>query len=117
MTHSRLDKQLSRFPRDDKLDFIGKLRWTFKGKSGYEAILHEMAEWRSEVRDVVEAIKLLQEEEKEEDRNLYKQLFGECGGEGVRRADQMGDTLHSRGGQLIPTRRDPLIINMNTLGL
>lgn len=94
----RLDKQLSRFPRDEKLSLVGKLRWTFKGKSGYEAILHEMAEWRSEVRDVVDIMKLLQEEEKEEDRKLYKQLFGLCGGPGIRSADMMDDVLHGRGG-------------------
>lgn len=98
---SRLDKQLSRFPRDDRLNFVGKLRWTFKGKSGYEAILQEMAEWRSEVRDVVDAIKLLQEEEREEDRNLYKQLFSVCGGSGIRSANMMDDVLHGREGQSI----------------
>ncbi|KAF7967998.1 hypothetical protein HWV62_32194 [Athelia sp. TMB] len=95
----RLDKQLSRFPRDEKLGFVGKLRWTFKGKSGYEAILHEMAEWRSEVRDVVDAMKLLQEEDKEEDRSLYKRLFEVCGGPGVRSADVMNDMLRGRGGE------------------
>ncbi|KAL0563801.1 hypothetical protein V5O48_018263 [Marasmius crinis-equi] len=93
----RLDKQLTRFPREEKMSLKGKLRWTFKGKSGYEAILHEMAGWRSEVRDIVDIIKLLQEEEKEEDRNLYKQLFGVCGGTGIRSADAMDDVLHGRG--------------------
>ena len=97
---SRLDKQLSRFPRDDKLNIMGKLRWTFKGKSGYGAILQEMAEWRREVHDVVDAIKLLQEDEKEEDRGLYKWLFEDCGGVGIRCADKMDDVLHNRGSQL-----------------
>ncbi|KIK65975.1 hypothetical protein GYMLUDRAFT_239644 [Collybiopsis luxurians FD-317 M1] len=93
----RLDKQLSRFQQGEKLSLAGKLRWTFKGKSGYEAILHEMAEWRREVHDVVDIIKLLQEEEKEEDRKLYKQLFEKCGGAGIRSADMMDDVLHGRG--------------------
>ena len=97
---SRLDKQLSRFPRDDKLNIMGKLRWTFKGKSGYGAILQEMAEWRREVHDVVDAIKLLQEDEKEEDRGLYRRLFEDCGGVGIRCADKMDDVLHNRGSQL-----------------
>jgi hypothetical protein len=77
---------------------MDKLRWTFQGKSGYEAILHEMGEWRSEVRDVVDAIKLLQDEEKEEDRQLYKQLFEVGGGPGVRSADAMEDVLQGRTG-------------------
>lgn len=97
----RLDKQLSRFSRDDKLDFVGKLRWTFKGKSGYEAILQEMAEWRSDVRDVVDAIKLLQDGEKEEDRSLYKQLFSVCGGPGIQSASRMDDALRGRESQSI----------------
>jgi hypothetical protein len=57
-----------------------------------------MAGWRSEVRDVVDIVKLLQKEEKEEDRALHKELFGVCGGAGIRSADIMNDVLHSRGG-------------------
>jgi len=92
----RLDKQLSRLPSDGKFDFIGKVRWTFGRKSGYEAILQELKAWQSEVHDVVDAIKLLQDEEKEEDRALYKRLF-EVGGIGVQRADVMDDVVHDRG--------------------
>ncbi|KZV69915.1 hypothetical protein PENSPDRAFT_685932 [Peniophora sp. CONT] len=93
----RLDKQLSRFPRDEKLSIISKLRWTFKGKSGYEAVLQEMADWRREVHDVVDAMKLLQEDENDEDRVLYKQLFEVCGGPGVRSADAMDAVRRGRG--------------------
>lgn len=91
---SRLDKQLSRFPGDANSNITGKLHWNFKGKSGYKAILYEIAEWESGVHRVVEAIKLLREVEKKEDRSLYKQLFGECGGVGIRRADKMDGILH-----------------------
>jgi len=89
----RLDKQLSRFPRDAKSDITGKLHWNFKGKSGYKAVLYEMTEWESGVHRVVEAIKLLREVEKKEDRRLYKQLIEKCGGVGIRRADKMDDIL------------------------
>jgi hypothetical protein len=67
----RLDKQLSRFPRNENFDFKGKMRWTFGGKSGHEAILEEMEKWRSDLYAVVTAIKLLQEEEQAEARDLY----------------------------------------------
>jgi hypothetical protein len=91
----RLDKQLSCFPRNEKFDFIGKMRWTFGGKSGHEAILAEMEKWRSDLWAVVAAIKLLQEEE--QDRDLYDQLFAEeVGGKAVHSANVMDELRSSR---------------------
>jgi hypothetical protein len=94
----RLDKQLSRFPHDDKFDFRGKLRWTFGGKSGYEAILKEMRDWKLDLSGVVEAIKFLQSPEKREEQVLFRKLF-EIGGSGVRQADVMDRVLSERMGQ------------------
>ena len=92
----RLDKQLSRFPRDGKFDFKGKIRWTFGGKSGHEAILEEMEKWRSDLYAVVTAIKLLQEEEQDEARDLYNQLFAEeVGGRAVHSANVMDELVRS----------------------
>jgi hypothetical protein len=94
----RLDKQLSRFPQDERFDVIGKLRWTFGGKSGHEAVLAEMEKWRSDLYLVVTAIKLLQEEEKNEDRDLYNQLFREdVGGRAVHSANVMDEVLRGSG--------------------
>ena len=90
---NRLDRQLSSFSPNEKFDFIRKIRWTFGGKDGHEAILAEMENWRTNLHSVVEAIKLLQEEE---DRDLYNQLFAEeVGGRAVHSANVMDDELHN----------------------
>jgi len=74
-----------------------KLRWTFGGKSGHDAILQELKEWEGEVNNIIIAMKLRQ------DRNtspaLYKRLFETS--IAVRCADMMDDVLHERSGVLL----------------
>lgn len=96
-----------------------KIRWAFGGKSGYEAMLQEMKDWKTEVNEVLDAIKLLQDKVKEEDRQLYKQLF-DAGGIGVQRAYVMdgiinrtsGTSIFNRGatGDLHSTHVDALFV-------
>jgi hypothetical protein len=72
------------------------MRWTFGGKSGHGAILDEMEKWRNDLYAVVTAIKLLQEEEQNEARDLYDQLFAEeVGGKAVHSANVMDELVRS----------------------
>jgi hypothetical protein len=86
---------MARFPQDAKFDVIGKLRWTFGGKSGFEGILQEMREWRSDLHDIIDMIKFLHDSDKADDQSLYKRLFN-IGGQAARNADEMDDIYHGR---------------------
>ncbi|KAF7351134.1 Serine/threonine-protein kinase pdik1l-B [Mycena sanguinolenta] len=103
----RLERMFSRFPHDDKLKLkLGdKVRWTFGGKSDFEDILHEMERWQARLRDVIEAIKFLQDPATGGERALYKKLF-ELGGRGVSHADMVDDVFHRRIDAPIPKFKD-----------
>jgi len=94
---------MSRLPADAKFDLIKKLRWSFGGKNGYEAIIQEMKEWRSELNEVITAIKLIQDTtdatEGPKGRDCHRRLF-RLGGAGLRQAGIMEDILCGRRGEL-----------------
>ncbi|KAJ3761246.1 hypothetical protein EV360DRAFT_80416 [Lentinula raphanica] len=99
----RLDKQLSYLPPDRKLDIVGKLRWTFRGKSGFEAILQELNDWQSRAWFIIGAMKLLQEPDgSEEERALYRKLFASVERIGsLREILAMDDVVHGHSDILV----------------
>ncbi|KAF7351133.1 Het-s domain protein [Mycena sanguinolenta] len=103
----RLERMFSRFPHDDKLKLKpgDKFRWTFGGKSDFEDILREMERWQRRLRDVIEAIKFLQDPATGADRALYKMLF-ELGGRGVAHADMVDDVFYRRIDAPVPKFKD-----------
>lgn len=93
----RLDKQTSRFASGPGFEIVKKIRWTFGGKTGFEAILKEMQENQNALNYVITAIKLCVESGSltAEERPLAKKLYA-AGGEGIRRADIMEDVVQGR---------------------
>ena len=97
---------MSRFAPTDKFDVVSRMHWTFRGKSGYEAILQELQEWQSRAQFGITSMKLRQEMDEKSDREIYQKLF-EMGGVDVRRADELDDIKHNRVSLLSRTSNNP----------